>query len=149
MLKISTVSYALTALLATLTAFSANAAPQQGKDSPTEQAYIGVFAPGKTYAQDVYVITSTIKIRGDLRRFQEYQVFHQEQDAGLGYKYIQVISYRIVNCREGSSGMQRTVSYDAQGRQVDDSLSSSPELTIPEPEGINEKTLDFVCDYKK
>lgn len=115
----------------------------------TQEVYIGVFAPDKTYAQDVYVILPTIRVRGDLRRFQEHQIYRQQQNSAFGYSYKEVISYRVVNCREGTSGMLRTIEFNSKGNQVNDSTSSNFQLTIPEPDSINEKSLDFVCEYKK
>lgn len=112
-----------------------------------KEIFVGTFGAGQSYAQDVYLIPNSIRVRGDLRRYQTRQVFQQEQDTGLGFKQKQAIVYSAVNCREGSKGIQRAISFNAEGRQVDDSIYTL-ELKVPPPGSTNEREVDMVCDYQ-
>lgn len=131
---------ALAITLATQFVLPVSAAPQE--------VYLGVFGEGEDYARDVYLLPNTIRSRGDLRRFQNRDVYHQQQDSAHGYKYRQSIGYWVTNCREGTIDVQKADYLDNQGRKAGD-LSWNLELKVPTPGSINEKTLDLVCDYRK
>lgn len=152
MLKLLRLSAVLATVLttpvsATLLTLRATANPQWGQTS--NPIYLGTLAPGDSSAQDVYIMPATIQIRGELRRYQAYSVFRQEQDSGQGYKYIQTVTYEVANCREGSRGIHKSIPFDTQGRQINVSIKSRLELEAPEPGSVNEKVINFVCSYKQ
>lgn len=119
--------------------------PQKTRVDAREEIYIGVFGEGQSYARDIYLLPNTIRSRGDLKRFQTHDVYGQEQESGLGYSYIQVIRYQVANCREGLTGVQKAIFIDKEGTKVSKSVSAL-QFQIPDPDTINERLLDFVCD---
>lgn len=147
MLKSLRLTTALCALVAIQSALPVIATPQQQQPNTLKEVYIGRFSYDP-YTRDVYVLPSTIKVRGNLRRFQKHYIYHQEQESGVQkYKYQQSFVSWAANCREGSIGVQKSDHFDAQGKKVG-SLLMDLELKVPEPESISEKALDFVCDYR-
>lgn len=144
MLKILAV--ALPAVLFVQIATPTVAAPQKRNPAAPKEVFLGTFAPGESYATDVYVVPSTIRNRGELRRYQIHDVYKQEQDAG-GYKFQQSIVFWVANCREGTSGAQRAENFNSQGNRVGELLMEL-KMKVPLPGSLNEKVLDFVCDYK-
>lgn len=109
---------------------------------------MGVFAFSESSVHDIYVIPGSIKQRGDMRRYQMHDVYRQDQtDAFEKFKYRQTISYWTANCREGKSDVQKSEYFDSQGAKLSESIWRL-DLKTPDPGSLNEKTLDFVCDYK-
>lgn len=130
-------------------ALPCNAAPEQTQSSGNAEIYLGVAYPGEAYAARTYILPSTIKVRGDSRRFQTHDVFfHDQGEASEGSGYRQMFSYQVANCRDGKIGLQRADYFNTLGKWVDRLAPERLKMATPLPGDINEKVLDFVCDYK-
>lgn len=148
MLKPLYLSAAVVMSLATQLAFPVVAAPQEQQASKPNEVYIGVFSFDESDIRDVYVVLNSIKVRGDLRRFQVRDIYQQDQFDELGkYKYRQTLGYWVANCREGSIDVQKVDYFDVNGSKSGEFLMEL-NLKVPQPESINEKKLDLVCDYQ-
>lgn len=146
MLKSLRLGTFIAAIATTQIAFPLIAAPQ--KTQIPREVYMGVSLEDTSYINDVYIFPDTIRSRGDLKRYKERYVYRQPQEDVFGkYKYKQSIVYWTANCREGSSGAQKSEYYDAQGNKLGE-FTSGLELKVPGSGSLNEKILDFVCDYK-
>lgn len=153
MLKSLRLTTAIAAFVTIVIAFPTAAAPEKVQPVSQKGIYMGAFGVGKTYARDIYLIPTTIQFRGNLRRFQTHNIYRQLQQVRSGYIsggafYNQSINYEVVNCQDGTIDVQKSISFNEQGKQVNEMLLT-PGPRIPEPGSASEKTLDFVCDYKK
>ena len=148
MLKTIGLYITLAIALTSSSVLSVSAAPK--KTQPLRQeVYLGVFGEGENYARDVYILPKTIQNRGNLRRFQKRDVYFQEQTGAVDkHKYRHSISFWAANCQEGSIGVQKSERFNALGNKVSELLIEL-DLKVPQLGSINEKALDFVCDYKK
>lgn len=133
---------ALSAILAAQATFPAAAAPQkQGRG----EVFVGTFAPGETYAKDVYIIPATIYDRGDTRRFVTHEVYRQDQN--IFYRYRQEVNHSLANCKDGTTTVLKGEDFNDREEKMGEQTMDA-KFKVPDPGSVNEKILDFVCNYK-